>query len=431
MIITRFAPSPSGSLHTGSARTALFNWLYARHTGGKFLLRIEDTDKDRNDDSVIQPIFDALSWLGLDYDDEVVYQSNNADRHREVAQELIERGGAYRCYMTPAEVEAQRTANRKTGQGIRSPWREVSEGYPEGDFVVRLRQPSTPTTTVDDKVQGSVVIKNYTLDDLILLRADGTPTYMLASVVDDHDAGVNMIIRGDDHLNNAFRQRAILTGMGWEVPTYAHIPLIHGEDGKKLSKRDGAAGVEFYRDAGYLPEAVINYLLRMGWGHGDQEIFSLCEAAALFDLDAVGKNAARLNDKKLKSLNSHYIGVMSEEEFAIKLGRRVDILTPVIKDRSKTMVEAAEMFRMVDERPAPSDTLMDNLWIVMDLPKENFTTEAIKVSMMALAERLDMKLGEVAKVARLALMGQPHTPPLFEVMEYLGRDEVVARLTNV
>jgi glutamyl-tRNA synthetase len=433
-VVTRFAPSPTGSLHIGGARTALFNWLYARHTGGEFLLRIEDTDAERNDPSVIKPIFEALDWLGLDVDREPVYQSANQQRHYDVARALMSSGAAYACYMTPEEIEFQKAANRKNGRALRSPWRNVTDGpWPDGPYVIRIRQPDTGTVVVDDLVQGSVKSRNDGLDDFVILRTDGTPTYMLASVVDDYDAGVTHVIRGDDHLTNTFRQQAILEGMGWDKPTYAHIPLIHSPDGKKLSKRDGAAGVEFYRDAGYLSDATLNYLLKMGWGHGDQEIFTRAEAIELFDLSGVGRGPSRLNPKKLDSLNSQMIRMMSPRDFAIAVEApfALTAIIPFIQERAKTLVHAREMIRMIVERPPaplPSPLLF---WVERTLPPEdNWNTESIKASVESYAERTGVPLGEVAKKLRMAVFGAPQTPPLFEVMEVLGREEIRARFVG-
>jgi glutamyl-tRNA synthetase len=311
-IVTRFAPSPTGYLHIGNARTGMFSWLYARHHGGKALLRIEDTDQARSTQAAIEVIFDGLTWLGIDWDEEPVFQSTRLARHAEVAQQLLDRGAAYRCYMTQEELTAAREAAARDKRPFRleSPWRDAPPGAPLPDrpFVVRIKAPREGETVVDDLVQGRVTVRNLELDDMVLLRSDGTPTYMLAVVVDDHDMGVTHVIRGDDHLNNAFRQLTIVKAMGWPEPTYAHIPLIHGPDGAKLSKRHGALGVDAYRDElGILPEALFNYLLRLGWGHGDDEVISREQAIAWFDLDAVGKSPARFDLKKLENLNGHYI----------------------------------------------------------------------------------------------------------------------------
>src|SRR5436190_16005676 len=325
-VVTRFAPSPTGYLHIGGARTALFNWLFARHHGGQYLLRIEDTDRARSTSQAIDAILDGLGWLGIDGDGEPYFQSQFEKRHAEVALQLIERGAAYRCYLTPEELAARREKAQAERRPFRitSEWRDCEAG-PEQEgkpFVVRIKTPNEGETAIDDLVQGRVTVANAELDDFVLLRSDGTPTYMLAVVVDDHDMGVTHIIRGDDHLNNAFRQLAIIRAMAWPVPTYAHLPLLHGPDGAKLSKRHGALGVDAYRDElGMLPEAVDNYLLRLGWGHGDDEIISRKQAVEWFDLDHVGKSPSRFDFKKLENLNGHYIREADD-------GRLAELIAP-------------------------------------------------------------------------------------------------------
>src|SRR5205085_11330665 len=327
-VVTRFAPSPTGFLHIGGARTALFNWLFARHYGGKFLLRIEDTDKARSTKEAIDAILDGMRWLELDWDGHEYYQSQFWARHAEVAHRLLERGHAYRCYMTQDELAEQRTkaqAERRPFR-IESPWREVIEDQNDKPFVIRLKAPRQGETVIEDKVQGRVAVQNVELDDFVLLRSDGTPTYMLAVVVDDHDMGVTHVIRGDDHLNNAFRQLAIVRAMGWPEPTYAHVPLIHGPDGAKHSKRHGAMGVHAYRDElGLLPEAVGNYLLRLGWGHGDDKIIRREQAIEWFDLDHVGKSPSRFDFKKLESLNGHYIREADDQRLAELVAPRLGL----------------------------------------------------------------------------------------------------------
>jgi glutamyl-tRNA synthetase len=312
-VVTRFAPSPTGYLHIGGARTALFNWLYARHTGGTFLLRIEDTDRARSTDAATAAIFDGLKWLGLDHDGEAVSQFSRRERHAEVARSLLEKGQAYYCYATPDELTAMREAQREAGQAQRydGRWRDRDPAQaPAGvQPTIRLRAPQTGETVVEDRVQGTVTVANDQMDDMVLLRGDGTPTYMLSVVVDDHDFGVTHIIRGDDHLTNAFRQNQLYSAMGWAAPIFAHIPLIHGPDGKKLSKRHGALGVEAYRDMGYLPETLRNYLLRLGWAHGDDEIISTEQAIQWFDLPGIGRSPSRLDFAKLDNLNGHYIRI--------------------------------------------------------------------------------------------------------------------------
>ncbi len=327
-VVTRFAPSPTGFLHIGNARTGLFSWLYARHHGGKALLRIEDTDKARSTQAAIDVIFDGLEWLGLDWDGDAVFQSANVARHAEVAQALLDAGQAYRCYMTAAELAEARAAAERDRRPFRleSPWRDRTDGPADAPFVVRIKAPRTGETVIEDLVQGRVAVRNAELDDMVLLRSDGTPTYMLAVVVDDHDMGVTHVIRGDDHLNNAFRQLAIIGAMGWPEPVYAHIPLIHGNDGGKLSKRHGALGVDAYRDElGILPEALFNYLLRLGWGHGDDEIISREQAIEWFDLADVGKSPSRFDLKKLENLNGHYIRVADDAQLADLVAVRLSL----------------------------------------------------------------------------------------------------------
>jgi len=354
-VVTRFAPSPTGFLHIGGARTALFNWLFARHHGGKFLLRIEDTDKARSTKEAIDAILDGMNWLGLDWDGHEYYQSQFWARHAEIAHRLLDRGAAYRCYMTQEELAAQREAAQRERRPFRinSPWRDVTDGQGDKPFVVRLKAPRDGETVIDDRVQGRVTVQNVELDDFVLLRSDGTPTYMLAVVVDDHDMGVTHVIRGDDHLNNAFRQLVIIRAMGWPEPTYAHVPLIHGPDGAKLSKRHGALGVDSYRDdLGFLPEAVSNYLLRLGWGHGDDEIISRSQAIEWFDLDHVGKSPSRFDFKKLENLNGHYIREADDERLAALVAPRLGLngdqqallvrAMPELKARAHTLNQLAE-----------------------------------------------------------------------------------------
>ncbi len=370
-VVTRFAPSPTGFLHIGGARTALFNWLFARHHGGKFLLRIEDTDKARSTSEAIDAILDGMRWLDLDWDGHEYYQSQFWARHAEVAHKLLERGHAYRCYMTSEELAAEREkakAERRPFR-IRSPWRDFSDSPPDKPFVIRLKAPEDGETVIEDKVQGRVAVQNAEIDDFVLLRSDGTPTYMLAVVVDDHDMGITHVIRGDDHLNNAFRQLAIIRSMGWPEPVYAHVPLIHGADGAKLSKRHGALGVDAYRDElGFLPEAVSNYLLRLGWGHGDDEIISREQAIGWFDLDHVGKSPSRFDFKKLENLNGHYIREADDARLAQLVAPRIataltadqrDLLVramPELKSRAHTLGQLAESAAFLfDTRPLTMD----------------------------------------------------------------------------
>lgn len=464
MVVTRFAPSPTGFLHIGGARTALFNWLFARHHGGKALLRIEDTDQKRSNQDAIEAIFDGLSWLGLDYDDEPVFQSSRAERHAEVAATLLAHGHAYRCYATTDELEEMRAAQRAAKQPLRydGRWRDrdPADAPPGAPYVVRLKTPETGETTILDLVQGSVTVRNEEVDDYILLRADGTPTYMLAVVVDDHDMGVTHIIRGDDHLNNAFRQLPILRAMdaiarkdggaAWPDPIYAHIPLIHGADGAKLSKRHGALGVEAYRDEmGILPEAMFNYLLRLGWGHGDREEITREEAIELFDLSGVGKSPSRFDIKKLQNLNGHYIREADDARLAGlvagKIGPVADValLTqamPVLKTRARSIDELAEgaaflfavrPLEMTDKAAGLLDDESRALLaqISARLRGENdWTTEALEANLKQMAEELELGLGKLAQPLRAALTGTTTSPGIFDVLVLLGREEAIARI---
>ncbi len=462
-IITRFAPSPTGYLHLGGARTALFNWLFARHHGGKALLRIEDTDKKRSTQDAIDKILEGLDWLGLDYDEPPVFQSQRAERHAQVANILLENGHAYRCFATSEELEAMRAEQRANKQPMRydGRWRDREPG-PEQEgvpFTVRLKVPKAGETVIEDAVQGRVTVKNEEIDDYILLRADGTPTYMLAVVVDDHDMGVTHVIRGDDHLNNAFRQLPIYRAMNavegnWPDPVYAHVPLIHGSDGAKLSKRHGAVGVEAYRDElGILPEALFNYLLRLGWGHGDREEITRQEAIELFDLDGVGRSPARFDIKKLQNLNGHYIREADDarladlvaEELAGSVDGEVDrdLLTramPVLKTRARDTNELADNARFLFmQRPLEltekAAALLDDeakarlAEVHEALAGENdWTTEALEATTKALAERLELGLGKIAQPLRAALTGSTTSPGIFDVLALLGKEESLARI---
>ncbi|MEO1219961.1 MAG: glutamate--tRNA ligase [Pseudomonadota bacterium] len=458
-VVTRFAPSPTGFLHIGGARTALFNWLFARHHGGKALLRIEDTDKKRSTQEAIDAILDGLDWLGLDYDEAPVFQSQQAERHAEIAHKLLDAGHAYKCFATPEELEAMRAEQRANKQPMRydGRWRdrdpsEAPDGTP---FAVRLKTPLDGETTIQDEVQGVVSVQNAELDDYIILRADGTPTYMLAVVVDDHDMGVTHVIRGDDHLNNAFRQLPIYHAMdaiegGWSQPVYAHVPLIHGADGGKLSKRHGALGAETYRDEfGILPEALFNYLLRLGWGHGDREEITQAEAIELFDLEGVGKSPSRFDLKKLENLNGHYIREKDDADLAPLVAERIDaevdqaLLTkamPVLKTRAKNLDELAEgagfLFakrplamtekaaKLLDDDGRARLRLISNA-----LAGENdWTIEALEATTKALAEELDLGLGKLAQPLRAALTGTTTSPGIYDVLVLLGRDESLARI---
>lgn len=450
-VVTRFAPSPTGFLHIGGARTALFNWLFARRHGGKFLLRIEDTDRARSTQPAIEAILDGMRWLGLDWDGHEYYQSQFWARHAEVAHELLARGHAYKCWMSQDELAAQREkaqAERRPFR-IESPWRDsADEG--DGAFVVRLKAPREGETVIEDKVQGRVAVRNAELDDFILLRSDGTPTYMLAVVVDDHDMGVTHIIRGDDHLNNVFRQLAIVRGMGWPEPTYAHVPLIHGSDGAKLSKRHGALGVEAYRDEmGILPEALFNYLLRLGWGHGDREEFTREEATEVFDLAGVGKSPSRFDLKKLQHLNGHYIRAADDVRLARlaaeRIGAEADValLTeamPVLKVRARDLNELADGAAFLFKtRPLPLTGQAEAL-LTADArallaaisallrAQQDWTTAALEASLKAYAEQQGLGLGKLAQPLRAALTGQTTSPGIFDVLVLLGKEESLARI---
>ncbi|MGN6278152.1 MAG: glutamate--tRNA ligase [Sphingomonas sp.] len=458
-VVTRFAPSPTGFLHIGGARTGLFNWLFARHHGGKFLLRIEDTDRARSTSEAIDAILDGMRWLGLDWDGEEVHQFARADRHAEVAEQMLAAGHAYKCYATPEELAALREEQRAAGKPIRydGRWRDRDPAdAPAGaPFVVRLKAPREGATTIADRVQGDVTVQNAEIDDFVLLRSDGTPTYMLAVVVDDHDMGVTHVIRGDDHLNNAFRQLPIMKAMGWAEPVYAHIPLIHGADGAKLSKRHGALGVDAYRDElGLLPEAVDNYLLRLGWGHGDDEIISREQAIEWFDLNGVGKSPSRFDLKKLENLNGHYIREANDQRLADLVAPRLpfeistsqrDLLQrtmPVLKPRAANLIELAEgaMF-LFRTRPLEMDDAASDL-LGGDAPAllarvhvalasvNDWESGALEAAVRQVAEAAGVKLGAVAQPLRAALTGRKTSPGIFDVLELLGRDESLGRIAD-
>lgn len=458
-VVTRFAPSPTGFLHIGGARTALFNLLYARHHGGKFLLRIEDTDRARSTEPAIAAILDGMRWLGLDWDGDAVYQFARADRHAEVAHQLLAAGHAYKCFATGEELEAMRAEQRANKQPLRydGRWRDRDESEaPAGaPFVIRLKAPRDGAVTIEDRVQGPVTVNNAELDDMVLLRSDGTPTYMLAVVVDDHDMGVTHVIRGDDHLNNAFRQLALIRAMGWREPVYAHIPLIHGADGAKLSKRHGALGVDAYRDElGILPEALSNYLLRLGWGHGDDEIISREQAIEWFDLAGVGKSPSRFDLKKLENLNGHYIRAADDARLAALVAPRLgaelsesqlDLLRrsmPVLKPRAANLLElangAAFLFRTrpleMDEDAKPllegsARTLLAQLHTALD-GVQAWDTEALEAAVRTVAEGAGVKLGAAAQPLRAALVGKRTSPGIFDVLALLGREESLARIAD-
>jgi glutamyl-tRNA synthetase len=466
-IVTRFAPSPTGFLHIGGARTALFNWLYARGRGGKMLLRIEDTDRERSTAAAIAAILDGLSWLGLDWDGDTVYQFARSGRHRDVVEELLASGRAYRCYASPEELAEMREKARSEGRSklYDGRWRDrdPSEAPSGVKPVIRLKAPLTGETAIEDQVQGRVVWQNENLDDLVLLRSDGTPTYMLAVVVDDHDMGVTHVIRGDDHLTNAARQTQIYNALGWSVPVMAHIPLIHGPDGSKLSKRHGALGVDAYRAMGYLPIAMRNYLVRLGWAHGDQEIFSTEEMIAAFDLPQIGRSPARFDFAKLESLNGHYMRATPDADLLAEMERvlphiaggpelagrmtpelraKLVAAMPGLKERAKTLVELMDGARfIVAGRPLPLDDKAaalltpDARVLLRELTDclehiEPWTAEATEQAIRAFAEGKGAKLGSVAQPMRAALTGRITSPPIFDVLTVLGKSESLARLRD-
>jgi len=453
-VVTRFAPSPTGFLHIGNARTGLFSWLYARHHGGKALLRIEDTDKARSTQLAIDVILDGLQWLGLDWDGEAYFQSQFEPRHAEVAHQLIERGAAYRCYLTPEELKARRDKAQAERRPFRleSEWRDCTDAGPEGvPSVIRLKAPREGETAIDDLVQGRVSVANAELDDFVLLRSDGSPTYMLAVVVDDHDMAVTHIIRGDDHLNNAFRQLAIIRAMGWPEPTYAHIPLIHGPDGAKLSKRHGALGVHDYRAMGIFPEALFNYLLRLGWGHGDDEIISKDQAIAWFDLDHVGKSPSRFDMKKLESLNAHYIREADDVRLAGLVAERLGLkgeqellvrAMPELKSRAHDINQLADGAQFLfAARPLEIDEAAAALLnpegrALLRAAHDALSKVAawdhdeLEEAVRTVADTAGVKLGKLAQPLRAALTGRTTSPGIFDVLVLLGQGESLARIAD-
>ena len=462
-VVTRFAPSPTGYLHIGGARTALFNYLFAKHHGGTMHLRIEDTDRSRSTPQAVDAILEGLTWLGLSWDGEAVYQFARMNRHAEVAHQLVADGHAYECYASPAELEAMRAEQKASGQAQRydGRWRDRNPADAPAGIkpAIRLKAPQTGATIIDDLVQGSVTVQNAVLDDMVLLRSDGTPTYMLSVVVDDHDMGITHVIRGDDHLNNAFRQLQLIRAMGWSEPAYAHIPLIHGADGAKLSKRHGAMAVGDYKFMGYLPEAMENALLRLGWGHGDDEIISRANAIEWFDTDHIGRGAARFDIKKLDNLNGHYIRAADDV-------RLVDAVLPFIQDktgaavtddqktsiskamaelkpRAKTLLELADgALFLVKSRPLAKDAgaekLLDAVGLdvlrAVEADISALTTwdmVSLENTLKTLAERLSLGLGKIAQPLRAALTGTTTSPGIFDVLVLLGRDESLGRIEDV
>lgn len=457
-VVTRFAPSPTGYLHIGGARTALFNWLYARGRGGKFLLRIEDTDRARSTPEATQAILDGLTWLGLEWDGEAVSQFDSAARHAAVAEEMLTSGAAYKCFSTQAEIESFREAARADGRStlFRSPWRDVVKSeHPDLPYVVRIKAPQDGVVTIKDAVQGDVTWKAETLDDMVLLRSDGTPVYMLAVVVDDHDMGVTHVIRGDDHLANAARQSMIYTAMGWPLPTYAHIPLIHGPDGKKLSKRHGALGVGEYGAMGYTPSGMRNYLARLGWSHGDDEVFTTQQAIDWFDLGGIGKAPARLDFKKMENINRHHIG-MSDSDTMLRDAQSYLAATgqPTLSEEKalafasafgkmdvtdKTVGNLLEKFAFVlEELPFTYDEkaakLLDPVsrgiltQLTPQLQTVSWDREPLEQTVMGFAEAQDLKFGKLAGPLRAALSGRAVSPSVFDMMMVIGRDETIKRI---
>ncbi|HET9397243.1 MAG TPA: glutamate--tRNA ligase [Sphingomicrobium sp.] len=454
-VVTRFAPSPTGYLHIGGARTALFNWLFARHHGGKYLLRIEDTDKVRSTKEAIDAILDGLDWLGIGGDGEPYFQSQFEKRHAEVAHQLLEMGAAYRCYMTQEELATAREKSQAERKPFRisSPWRDRTDWPADKPYVIRIKAAQQGETVIDDLVQGRVTVANQEIDDFILLRSDGTPTYMLAVVVDDFDMGVTHVIRGDDHLNNAFRQLAIIRAMGWPEPQYAHVPLIHGFDGAKLSKRHGALGVDAYRDdLGILPEALFNYLLRLGWGHGDDEIISRDQAVEWFDIANVGKSPSRFDLKKLENLNGHYMRDAEDARLATlispKFGLSYEELPlliramPELKARAHNLNELADGADFLfaqrpltpDEKSAAllTDEARGHLALahaaLAAVPK--WEHDALDAAVREVAETNGLKLGKLAQPLRAALTGKTTSPGIFDVLVLLGKDESLARIAD-
>ena len=459
-VVTRFAPSPTGFLHIGGARTALFNWLFARGRGGKFLLRIEDTDRARSTPEATAAILQGLSWLGLDHDGEVVSQFEGAARHAEVARQLLNEGKAYKCFATQEEIAAFREAAKAEGKSTlyRSPWREADpSSHPDAPYVIRIKAPQEGETVIRDQVQGDVTIKNSQLDDMILLRSDGTPVYMLAVVVDDHDMGVTHVIRGDDHLNNAARQMMIYDAMGWEVPVWAHIPLIHGPDGKKLSKRHGALGAQEYQAMGYSAAGMRNYLARLGWSHGDDEFFSDTQAREWFGLEGIGKSPARFDTKKLENLSGQHIAVSDDAALRQEIQAYLQAAgeTPLddvqsdgleramycLKDRARTFPELLEKAHFIltsrplepDSKAAKalanvSDGILEEL--TPQLQNASWSRDDLEALLNQFAEAHDTKFGKLAAPLRAVLAGRAVTPSVFDMMLILGREETLARLKD-
>ena len=452
-VITRFAPSPTGYLHIGGARTALFNYLFAAHHGGRYLLRIEDTDKKRSTPEAVQAIHDGLSWLGLQGDEPAILQSGRREAHQKAALEMLARGTAYKCFLKPEELDKLRAEAKEAGTPIQSPWRDKEDGPEDADFTIRLKMPQTGQTRIDDMVQGEVTIQNNQLDDMILMRSDGTPTYMLAVVVDDHDMGISHVIRGDDHLNNAFRQYHIYQALGWDVPVFGHIPLIHGPDGAKLSKRHGALGVDAYQEMGYLPEAMVNYLARLGWSHGDDELFSLEQAIAWFDGSHIGKSPSRFDFDKLKSVN-HYWMRQTDPALLVDMvlttasapaAHTKDWLTalmPHFTERAQTIPELVEMTTWLLCEGAPevnpeAQALLDDAAksklqlfsaFMTEAPKDKANFDPAFKEWMA---DNGLKMKDIGLPLRAALTGTKTAPSILDIVVTLGRDEVQKRIQDI
>lgn len=462
-VITRFAPSPTGDLHIGGARTALFNWLFARHHGGKFLLRIEDTDRERSTDAAFQAILNGMSWLGLEHDGDYTSQFESKDRHAEVAKQILEQGKGYKCFCTKGELTKMREDAKAKGEkmGYDGTWRDrdPADAPADAEYVIRIKSPQADSTTVSDLVQGDVTVENTQLDDFILLRSDGTPTYMLAVVVDDHDMGVTHIIRGDDHLNNVFRQKVIYDAMGWDIPEMVHVPLIHGADGGKLSKRHGAQSVEEYRDMGYLPEALCNYLLRLGWGHGDDEIISTAQAIEWFGTDGMNKAPSRFDFDKLGALNAHYIKEMDNKDLtqaimpylvkALGTEPSSQAVTWIEQGMDDLKTRAQKLDELANEalfyaRPRPlnekaTNILNDDARSVLAQLKtklecvndNDFTADNIDAAVKDFVNESGLKFGKVGMPLRAALTGTGSSPSITHIAAILGRDETLARLSDV
>ena len=460
-VVTRIAPSPTGFMHIGTARTALFNWLYARGRNGKFYIRIEDTDQKRSTAEANEVIINGLNWLGLDYDGDIVSQFERAPRHVEIAEKLLKNGKAYKCFASPEEIQTFKEAALKVGTStlFKSPWRNADpSNYPDSPYVIRIKAPETGETIIQDEVQGKISIKNNQLDDMVLLRSDGSPVYMLAVVVDDHDMGITHVIRGDDHLNNAARQNLIYEALGWNIPVYAHIPLIHGEDGKKMSKRHGATSIEEYELSGYPARGLRNYLARLGWSHGDDEYFTDQQALEWFNLFDIGKSAARFDLKKLQFLCGQHL---KNSDDAALLHETLEFLTKVkgqslsenkilllkkglycLKDRVKTLSELVEKASFIlNNRPievsSDAKLSLDETGIAMldtltpHLQNVTWKREELEKICNSVAESFGVKFGKLAPPIRSALSGQTKTPSVFDMMLVLGRNETIARLTNV